>query len=273
MSSSPYVASALLAGGPSLASWAASAEALSSAADADGAAAAAAGRDAPAPGLLPLDSPTHLAAALRWAVAYTNALDGPLGAARARAASAHPADVRAAHDFVHELAVFEREPDAVKTTPETFLRDGFGPAQQFHIVFLEEPRNGAGDGIGASAIADASDGAGAAADASPWADHVPIGMALFHATYSTWAGRTIYVEDVYISPAARRRGVGERLFVVCARAARAAGAARLQWSALDWNAPAVALYEKKLRAERLHEWTLFRLDRAGIDRVSGSALR
>ena len=252
-----YVQAAASSGVPSLVSWAADQEVLCALADADGSIAPSESRDVPPAGLLPSDSAYHLAAALRWAVSYTNSCEGLLeGGLRARVASAHPADVERMHGFVRELAEYEREPDAVLTTPTTFLYDGFGPARHFHCVFVEGPAPTPCTVLGA-------DGA-----PSPWADHEPVGMALFHSSYSTWEGRTIYVEDVYITPRARRLGVGARLFKICARAARAAGAKRLQWSCLDWNSPALTLYERKLGAQPLSEWTLFRLDSSAIERIA-----
>ena len=159
------------------------------------------------------------------------------------------------HAFVVELAVFEREPEAVITTPATFLRDGFGPSRQFHVIFVEAPREGVREEDGSSTPL-------------PWSDHVPVAMALAHASYSTWQGPSIYVEDVYVSPVFRRRGIGERLVLCWARAAAAARVARLQWTALDWNENAIALYAGKLKAEVLSEWTLFRLYRRDIERVA-----
>jgi GNAT superfamily N-acetyltransferase len=251
-----YVQAAASSGLPSLIPWAAEQEVLCALADADGRSAASESRDLPPAGLLPFDSAHHLAAALRWAVAYTNALGLLSGGLRARVASAHPADLEYMHGFVRELAAFEREPDAVITSPASFLRDGFGPAQQFHCVFVEGPAS-------SPCAVRGADGA-----PSPWAaDFAPVGMALFHSSFSTWQGRTIYVEDVYITPGARRLGVGAHLFKVCARAARAAGAKRLQWTCLDWNEPARAMYGK-LGAQPLSEWTLFRLDADGIEGVA-----
>lgn len=196
----------------------------------------------------------NLSRAVRWAVAYTNAREGPLpSGVRLRVASASPSDVSAMHRFVAELADFEGEPHEVRTTPATFLRDGFGPSRQFHCVFAEEPVDGA------------------QADGCPWSSYSPIAMALAHASYSTWHGPTIYVEDVYVTPVGRRRGVGERLFLCWARAAHAAQAQRLQWSCLDWNKGAIALYESRLRAEPLKDWTLYRLYADGIKRLAYSA--
>jgi GNAT superfamily N-acetyltransferase len=255
-----FVAGAAAAGVAGLAAWAAAQEADGcAAAAADG---AARGRDAAAPATPSAAAAPLFAAgadavarALRWAAAFTNAREGPLGGGlRLRVATAHPSDVAAMHGFVVDLAVFEREPDAVLTTPATFLRDGFGPARQYYCVFVEAPRAG-----GAAA---------AAAGAAPWADHKPVAMALAHRGYSTWQGPAVFVEDVYVAPAHRRGGVGERLFLCWARAARAAGCVRLQWSALDWNAGAIALYRERLRAETLSEWTLFRLYADGIARVA-----
>ena len=87
------------------------------------------------------------------------------------------------------------------------------------------------------------------------------------------------MEDLYVRPAWRRYGVAQRLFAILALAAVEAGYQRLQWACLDWNAPAVELYEKRVLATRLSEWTLFRLEapqlaaaaRSGEAAVGGAA--
>ena len=98
---------------------------------------------------------------------------------------------------------------------------------------------------------------------------VPVAVALAHPSYSTWTGRTLYLEDLYVSPPGRRRGVSKHLFAALARAALVARCARLQWSVLTWNAPAVRAYDG-MRALRLEDWRLYRAcaDGGGLARLA-----
>ena len=92
----------------------------------------------------------------------------------------------------------------------------------------------------------------------------PAGFAVWFVNFSTFAGRHgIYLEDLFVRPALRGKGIGKALLVHLAKHCLANGWARLQWAVLDWNAPSIAFY-KSLGAELVHEWT--------IVRVSGPAL-
>jgi GNAT superfamily N-acetyltransferase len=124
--------------------------------------------------------------------------------------------------LIQELAVYEREPDAVTNTLEMMQRDGFGPTPIFGFFVLES---------GADLI----------------------GLALFYTAYSTWKGRMLYLEDLVVTEAARRGGYGRRLFDAVVAEARRTGAQRMKWQVLDWNEPAIAFY-KKLGATIESEW-------------------
>jgi GNAT superfamily N-acetyltransferase len=92
----------------------------------------------------------------------------------------------------------------------------------------------------------------------------PAGFAVWFVNFSTFAGRHgIYLEDLFVRPALRGKGIGKALLVHLAKQCLANGWARLQWAVLDWNAPSIAFY-KSLGAEMMDEWT--------ICRVSGPAL-
>ena len=147
---------------------------------------------------------------------------------------ATPADVPVILRFVRDLAAFEREPDAVEAT-EPMLHDAlFGDRPAAEAVIAE-------DATGA------------------------LGFALFFHNFSTWAGRRgIYLEDLYVTPEARGRGVGGALLRHIAALAVARGCARFEWSVLDWNAEAIAFY-RRMGAVGMDEWT--------VQRVSGDALR
>jgi len=99
-------------------------------------------------------------------------------------------------------------------------------------------------------------------------DGVPAGFAIFFHNYSTFLARPgIYLEDLFVSPAFRRQGVGRALFTRVARLAVERQCGRFEWSVLDWNAPAIAFY-RSLGAEPLSDWTIFRLTGEALDRAS-----
>jgi GNAT superfamily N-acetyltransferase len=142
---------------------------------------------------------------------------------------ATPADVPTILRFIHELALYEREPAAVLATEADLLRDGFGPMPRFWALIAEQ------------------DGAAA-------------GFALYFTSYSTWRGHHgIRLEDFYVTPALRGRGIGKALLARLAQIAVDEGCPRLEWDVLDWNAPAIAVYER-LGARILTEWRIMRID-------------
>ena len=87
----------------------------------------------------------------------------------------------------------------------------------------------------------------------------PIGFALYFATFSTFVGRPgLYLEDLYVRPNMRGKGVGTLLLQHVARLARERGCGRLEWSVLNWNEPAIRFYET-LGARAMDDWTVYRL--------------
>ncbi|MBV8147277.1 MAG: GNAT family N-acetyltransferase [Gammaproteobacteria bacterium] len=96
----------------------------------------------------------------------------------------------------------------------------------------------------------------------------PVGFALFFHNFSTVLGKPgIYLEDLYVRPAARGRGIGWRLLAHLARTALERGCARLEWSVLDWNAPAIGFY-RGLGALPQDEWTTMRVSGAALERLA-----
>ena len=151
------------------------------------------------------------------------------------------ADVATVLRFVRELAAFEHEADAVVAT-EAMLADAlFGDAPAAEAVIAEV--------------------AGA-----------PAGFALFFHNFSTWTGRRgVYLEDLYVTPAARGHGVGRALLAHLAALAVERGCARLEWSVLDWNVDAIAFY-RAVGAVGMEEWTVQRLAGDALARAGGAGL-
>ncbi len=90
-------------------------------------------------------------------------------------------------------------------------------------------------------------------------DGQPAGFALFFSSYSTFLGRPgIYLEDLFVRPAFRRKGIGQALLAHLASLAGARGCGRLEWAVLDWNEPAIQFY-KQLGARPMDAWTVFRV--------------
>ena len=152
---------------------------------------------------------------------------------------ATPADVPIMLRFIRELATYEREPDAVIATEADLLRDGFSLAPD--LTKIDTPIRFR------TLIADYSE------------PPAPAGFALFFTSYSTWLGHHgIRLEDLYVTPSLRGKGIGRALLTRLAQIAIDEGCPRLEWDVLDWNAPAIAVYEK-IGARILTEWRIMRL--------------
>lgn len=96
----------------------------------------------------------------------------------------------------------------------------------------------------------------------------PVGFALFFHTFSTFeCAPTLYLEDLFVRPAFRRKGIGERALRHLARLAVERGCRRFEWAVLDWNRPAIEFYEK-LGAKLLHSWRFCRLDGDALERLA-----
>jgi len=107
-------------------------------------------------------------------------------------------------------------------------------------------------------------------DIAEW-DGAPAGFALWFANFSTFRGRHgIYLEDIFVRPDHRRRGIGRALFHHLARRCAERGWARFEWSVLDWNAPSIAFYQS-LGAELLKDWTVCRISGEALARLATGA--
>jgi GNAT superfamily N-acetyltransferase len=123
-------------------------------------------------------------------------------------------DVPLILSFIHELADYEREPNAVRATEDDLIRDGFLANPKFRVIIAE------------------------------W-DSKPAGMAFFFHHYSTWQGRHgLFLEDFFVRPKFRGKGVGKALMVHLAQIAIAENCYGMRWEVLDWNTSAIAVYQK-----------------------------
>lgn len=156
-----------------------------------------------------------------------------------RVRPAEAGDVDAIVAFVHALAAYEREPDAVEATAAHFQDALFGTDPRVHAHVAEVQ------------------GAGGAWDVA--------GIAVWFVTFSTWKGRHgLWLEDLFVAPEHRRLGLGRALLVELADVCRARGWPRFEWWVLDWNEPAHRFYES-LGARPEDDWTTWRLDGAALD--------
>ena len=102
-----------------------------------------------------------------------------------------------------------------------------------------------------------------------YVDTTVAGFALFFHNFSTFLGRPgLYLEDLFVRPEARGKGIGRELLEYLANLTMTRGWARLEWRVLDWNEPSIAFY-KKLGAEPLDDWTVFRVTGAALKKLAG----
>jgi len=142
-------------------------------------------------------------------------------------------DVGLLLELIHELATYEKAPDEAVATPELIHRALFGEHPTAEAVIAE------------------------------W-NGQPAGFALWFHNFSTWLGKPgLYLEDLFVRETLRGRGIGKAVLLHLAGIARDRGCGRMEWSVLDWNAPAIEFYES-LGAKPQSEWTVYRLDEAAL---------
>jgi len=133
-----------------------------------------------------------------------------------------PEDIPTLLELVKELALYEKAPNEVINTTDAMLRDGFGEKPIFKFWLA-------------------------------WHENKAVGMAVVYFRYSTWKGKCLYLEDLYIQPAYRRMGMGEMFFDLLKKYAQAEQCQRITWQVLEWNEPAINFY-KKIGANLDTEW-------------------
>lgn len=157
--------------------------------------------------------------------------------------TAGPQDAATILGFINELAVYEREPDAVQATVEGLAAQLSGHHPAFGCLLAANEAEG---------------------------HTVDVGMALWFPTFSTWTGVPgIHLEDLYVTLDARGEGIGLALLRTLAAFVVHRGWGRLEWAVLDWNQPAIEFYDR-LGARPLDDWITYRLDGDDLDALATS---
>ncbi|WP_394759946.1 GNAT family N-acetyltransferase [Flavobacterium sp.] len=142
-------------------------------------------------------------------------------------------DMPAVLELIKELAIFEKEPNAVVVTESDLVRDGFSDNPRFYTFIAE-------------------------------VDDEIIGMALYYYRFSTWKGRTIHLEDLIVKENSRGTGAGYALYSEIMKQGKKDNVRRIEWNVLDWNTPAIDFYNKS-GAKLLEDWRVVNMDEAGIN--------
>jgi len=153
--------------------------------------------------------------------------------------SATRSDVPLILAFIRELAAYERLENDVVATEASLAATLFGPHPSAEVLIAEM-------------------------------DGAPAGFALFFPNYSTFLGRPgLFLEDLFVRPATRGRGVGRALLAHLARIAGERGCGRLEWAVLDWNESAIGFY-RKLGATPMDDWTVYRLTGEALEKLASN---
>jgi GNAT superfamily N-acetyltransferase len=142
-------------------------------------------------------------------------------------------DMQQVLDLIKELAIFEKEPEAVVVTVDDLVRDGFNSTPLFHCFVAE-------------------------------VDNEVIGIALYYYRYSTWKGKTIHLEDLIVKQNKRGTGAGFALYSEIIAQGKRDNVRRIEWAVLDWNTTAIDFY-KKTGAKVLDDWRVAQMDEDEIN--------
>ena len=145
-------------------------------------------------------------------------------------------------EFIRELAEYEKAPEQAVASAEDLRRDGFTGSPKFRVLIAE------------------------------W-DGEPAAFALFFYHYSTWTGHpTLFLEDLFVRPRFRGRGIGKALLLRLAKTAVDEGCARFEWQVLDWNTPSIEFY-RSLGAKVMKEWLTMRVSGEELVRLARAETR
>ena len=157
-----------------------------------------------------------------------------------RIRSAAPADVRLILELIRELAEYEKLAHQVVATEEDIRNSLFGPRPAAECLIAEF-------------------------------DGAPAGFALFFHNFSTFLGKPgIYLEDLYVKPELRGKGIGRKLLAHLAQLTVSRGCGRFEWAVLDWNEPAIGFY-RSIGARMLDDWKINRLTGEALERLAAEA--
>jgi len=149
-------------------------------------------------------------------------------------------DIPPIMSFIRELAEYERAPNAVSCTEKDLRRDGFGSHPKFRVIIAQ------------------------------W-DGEPAGMAFFFYNYSTWQGRPgIFIEDLFVRPQFRGKGLGRALMAKLAQTAIAEKCHGIRWEVLDWNKPAIDVYQH-LGSRFREGWRIMQITGPELDELARTA--
>ena len=143
-------------------------------------------------------------------------------------------DMPSVLDLIIELAVFEKEPDAVEITLSDLVRDGFSEKSMFKVFVAEQ-------------------------------DNKIIGIALFYERYSTWKGRTIHLEDLIVTKNKQKIGAGKALYSAVLKYAYDNNFNRVSWEVIDWNTNAIDFY-KSTGATYLNDWSVVQMNKENLEK-------
>lgn len=143
-------------------------------------------------------------------------------------------DMSSVLGLINELAIFEKEPDAVNITVDDLLENGFKEKPEFNVLVAEF-------------------------------DGDIVGMALFYNRFSTWDGPSLHLEDLIVTEEYRSKGVGKALYDKVLEFGLTSGKKRVEWVVLDWNTPAIEFY-KSTGAKMLNDWNLCQMDRQSMQK-------
>ena len=143
-------------------------------------------------------------------------------------------DMESVLNLITELAVFEKEPDAVDITVDDLIREGFSNTPKFRVYVAEQ-------------------------------ENTIIGIALFYERFSTWKGRTLHLEDLIVTKSKQKIGAGKALYTAVLKYAYDHNFNRVAWEVIDWNSNAIDFY-KSTGATYLNNWSVVQMNKENLEK-------